>query len=145
MKTYLQDCIQDLLRNAIQNGFKEHLKSLDNHQMAIDLLDKAYDLRDETLEDVLEEIPQARVELGLEEFQKKQERQWFGPAPTHCDVCQTSVRHSTFIDGRMNIIDQWAVMCEACHKTHGVGLGVGKGQMYIYDNYEGAYYRHEPS
>jgi len=53
---------------------------------------------------------------------------WFGITPTHCDVCGDTLKDS-FIDGRTKT-GFWAIMCEACHKEFGVGLGVGKGQKY---------------
>ena len=45
-----------------------------------------------------------------------------------CQICGMEVG-DTFVDGR-TVHGPWAIMCEVCHKTHGVGLGTGKGQKY---------------
>ena len=55
---------------------------------------------------------------------------WIGS--TKCDFCGCEISN-TLIDG-MTHIGSWAVMCPKCHKIHGVGLGVGKGQKYTKDS-----------
>jgi hypothetical protein len=54
---------------------------------------------------------------------------------TKCDLCQRDVRElrgvtiqNLIIDGRT--LSGWAYMCVPCHKKHGLGLGIGNGQMY---------------
>ena len=55
---------------------------------------------------------------------------WLGS--TKCDFCGCEITTS-LVDGMTNN-GQWAVMCPKCHKIHGVGLGVGKGQKYVKDS-----------
>lgn len=43
-----------------------------------------------------------------------------------CDFCQKGV--SKWIDGK-TVFGPWANMCLICHKSKGVGLGIGKGQL----------------
>ena len=47
-----------------------------------------------------------------------------------CDLCKEE-NLECYIDGRMQA-GPWANMCLDCHKTYGVGLGIGKGQKYLY-------------
>jgi hypothetical protein len=53
---------------------------------------------------------------------------WQGEKPEKCDVCGEHLT-SRFIDGR-TIQGCWAIMCVACHRLIGVGVGKGKGQVY---------------
>ena len=53
---------------------------------------------------------------------------WHGEPPERCDLCGHKPK-GVFIDGRTKM-GAWAIMCSACHKEFGVGLGVGKGQRY---------------
>ncbi len=53
---------------------------------------------------------------------------WIGEAPKRCDLC-TDKLVSTWVDGRTTA-GVWANMCPRCHLSRGVGLGIGKGQMY---------------
>lgn len=53
---------------------------------------------------------------------------WVGDAPTHCDIDQEPIS-SVFVDGRTNM-GPWANMCLRCARVHGVGTGLGKGQVY---------------
>lgn len=46
-----------------------------------------------------------------------------------CDICETTIKDGICIDGRTKM-GPWADMCQGCHKTHGIGLGLGKGQKY---------------
>lgn len=52
-----------------------------------------------------------------------------------CDICkyeyQKSVPNVAQYDGRVNGQSAWANMCPSCFKTHGAGLGLGKGQKLI--------------
>ena len=54
---------------------------------------------------------------------------WINPAPERCDLCATPI-NCVFIDGKTRQ-RVWAILCEACHATHGVGLGTGQGQKYL--------------
>jgi hypothetical protein len=53
---------------------------------------------------------------------------WIGPAPTQCDLCAEPIT-DTFIDGK-TIMGPWANMCSNCYEEKGVGLGIGRGQLY---------------
>jgi hypothetical protein len=68
---------------------------------------------------------------------------WQGKAPDRCDLCQRKIVDE-FVDGAVfqpqtNLEKAlgvprkqgpWAHMHVDCHRTHGVGLGVGAGQQY---------------
>src|SRR5512140_322292 len=54
---------------------------------------------------------------------------WFGTVPEKCDLCNTPIT-DTFIDGRVFHLGSWAIMCPACYKLRGTGLGTGIGQKY---------------
>ena len=56
-------------------------------------------------------------------------KHWLGGPPETCDICTKPIVHS-FIDGKTTS-GPWALMCEHCHKAHGVGLGLGRGQRYV--------------
>lgn len=45
-----------------------------------------------------------------------------------CDICKKPLS-STYIDGKTKQ-GPWANMCLSCHKAFGVGLGLGKGQVF---------------
>lgn len=49
-------------------------------------------------------------------------------APKECQICQQPI-DVVFVDGR-TIRGPWGYMCLKCHREHGVGLGLGKGQLY---------------
>jgi len=53
---------------------------------------------------------------------------WAGRAPTHCDISRKPIT-DCFIDGA-TIHGPWANMHPDTHKTHGRGLGTGRGQKY---------------
>ncbi|MCC7570676.1 hypothetical protein KO465_04970 [Candidatus Micrarchaeota archaeon] len=52
---------------------------------------------------------------------------WAGKVD-RCDLCTTKIG-SHFIDGRLRS-GQWAILCPNCFTVEGVGLGLGKGQLY---------------
>ena len=54
--------------------------------------------------------------------------QWIGDVPKTCNLCGRTLG-TVFIDGNSRA-GGWAIMCGDCHKYHGYGLGVGRGQMY---------------
>ena len=49
--------------------------------------------------------------------------------PALCDMCNAPIT-TKFIDGRTTG-GPWANMCPRCHRMHGMGLSLGKGQAYI--------------
>jgi len=56
---------------------------------------------------------------------------WLSPV-NECDLCDKPLKDEDyFVDGQTRFIcGPWALMCPACHETHGNGLGLGKGQKY---------------
>lgn len=54
--------------------------------------------------------------------------EWIGTPPVSCDLCRMLIG-DTFVDGKTKM-GPWANMCPKCHRSHGVGLGTGKGQKY---------------
>lgn len=58
---------------------------------------------------------------------------WHSLRPEACDICSDPFEgDEPFIDGK-TIHGPWGIMCEACHRIHGVGLGTGRGQKYDSD------------
>lgn len=55
-------------------------------------------------------------------------KKWEGTVPSTCQLCGAELKQH-FIDGATKL-GPWAMMCTACHKNAGDGLGVGKGQKY---------------
>lgn len=53
---------------------------------------------------------------------------WGGLPPQSCDLCRRRIG-DVFFDGRTKM-GSWATMCPACHRNHGIGLGIGYGQEY---------------
>lgn len=49
--------------------------------------------------------------------------------PSNCDLCTGPIK-DRFVDGRLRDIGQWAYMCPGCHKVHGHGFGIGRGQEF---------------
>ena len=45
----------------------------------------------------------------------------------NCDLCKQS---EAYADGAM-ISGPWAYMCKECFRKHGVGIGLGKGQILL--------------
>ena len=57
-------------------------------------------------------------------------KKWMGPRPAQCDVCSTDLEEQEYwVDG-VTMMGPWGNMCPACHRSHGRGLGTGKGQKY---------------
>jgi len=52
---------------------------------------------------------------------------WTGEVD-NCDIC-TNEFADTFIDGA-TVDGPWALMCIECWELYGIGLGIGRGQMY---------------
>ncbi len=55
-------------------------------------------------------------------------KKWMGRVPVRCEGCG-DILEGVFIDGK-TAFGHWAIMCDNCYTTHGVGLGIGKGQKY---------------
>ena len=55
---------------------------------------------------------------------------WVGAIPISCDFCYNPIIDS-FVDGKHKRHGIWAIFCRYCHKKEGIGLGIGKGQLYI--------------
>lgn len=55
-------------------------------------------------------------------------KMWLGAVPQKCDIGGEPIT-DTFVDGATKS-GPWANMCPKCAKTHGRGIGVGKGQLY---------------
>ena len=53
---------------------------------------------------------------------------WCGDKPDVCQLCPTKIE-DVFVDGKTKA-GPWAIMCPFCALAHGVGLGIGKGQLY---------------
>lgn len=61
---------------------------------------------------------------------------WISPRPTECQLCDQPFKDGdTFIDGKTTM-GPWGILCEGCHRTHGVGLGTGSGQQYDWTTLE---------
>ena len=57
---------------------------------------------------------------------EEDESVWMGD--TECDFCHKECGKNLY-DGKTDM-GPWAVMCDKCFRTHGVGLGAGRGQKY---------------
>lgn len=56
---------------------------------------------------------------------------WSGSIPKQCGICGDKIKDE-FIDGATRFSGKpWTIMCPACFKDYGVGLGTGKGQRFI--------------
>ena len=62
----------------------------------------------------------------------KSKKQWLGE--TTCVVCGLAEPRQ-LVDGRTRN-GYWAIMCTECHREHGRGLGLGKGQLYERNAFE---------
>ena len=59
----------------------------------------------------------------------KERIQWWGRGFPKCDLCIVPIEDK-FVDGKTKRGGPWALMCPWCHEIAGVGLGVGRGQLY---------------
>lgn len=68
--------------------------------------------------------------------------------PEFCDICGDEFTNCfpdevpTCYDGRTED-GPWAWMCVSCFAFKGVGLGTGKGQKYVYNEEDKAWYKEE--
>jgi hypothetical protein len=58
-------------------------------------------------------------------------KRWLG-SRDKCDICGCDITKKPFVDGATSS-GPWALMCCTCHRTHGRGIGPGKGQKYDKD------------
>ena len=59
---------------------------------------------------------------------------WLGSLK--CDLCgYVFLKHvgTVLYDARVRGGTAWSCLCPTCFDKHGVGLGIGRGQMYEYD------------
>jgi hypothetical protein len=56
-------------------------------------------------------------------------RRWMGTRPEKCDIKGCPLEGQPFVDGKTQM-GPWGIMCRPCHRSHGVGLGLGRGQLY---------------
>lgn len=58
-----------------------------------------------------------------------QNKHWMGE-PGRCDFCKVDLTtQKAFFDGKTTY-GPWAMMCIACFRKYGVGIGTGVGQKY---------------
>lgn len=57
----------------------------------------------------------------------KQLRYWVGDVDD-CNLCNKRI-DAEFVDGATRM-GPWAIMCKPCARKHGVGVGMGRGQVY---------------
>ena len=53
--------------------------------------------------------------------------------PKECDFCRAPLKGKPHVDGK-TFFGPWANMCLPCHAANGMGLGLGKGQMFDANN-----------
>ena len=53
---------------------------------------------------------------------------WHGSEPEKCDICGNLILNE-FVDGKTRM-GPWGILCLNCYNLHGMGLGIGKGQLY---------------
>ena len=61
----------------------------------------------------------------------REEVLWLGKK--ECDFCRYNLSCASLVDGATEPTGRWGVMCITCYIRRGVGLGVGRGQFYRYD------------
>ena len=54
---------------------------------------------------------------------------WTDTPPDSCQICLEKIEN-LFVDGKL-AKGPWAIMCPACALINGIGLGEGKGQLYV--------------
>ena len=71
---------------------------------------------------------------------RTQNKPWLSPISS-CPFCKKDlIKLDYFIDGATTQ-GPWALMCKPCHIDHGVGLGLGLGQMYKKNEEDNIYYQ----
>lgn len=67
-------------------------------------------------------------------------RRWFGDVPFSCQVSGRKITDS-FVDGVVKGTATWAIMHPEVHRVKGIGLGTGRGQLFV--QRDGAWYKVE--
>jgi hypothetical protein len=76
------------------------------------------------------EIKSIDFESLEDDVTKSRGSNWHGNI-THCDFCgQPFAREEYMIDGPINIGGPWGNMCVHCYSVSRLALGIGKGQLY---------------
>jgi len=65
-------------------------------------------------------------------------RKSYSRPPFICDFCNTKIVDE-FVDGATKL-GFWSIMCPICFMSHGVGIGIGRGQRYHLDHSDGKFY-----
>lgn len=55
-------------------------------------------------------------------------KMWNKPLPKKCDSCGGPLPGG-FVDGKTKF-GPWGILCLPCHQIYGVGIGLGRGQLY---------------
>ena len=62
-------------------------------------------------------------------------KKWLGDKK--CNICFADVRNGDyFVDGRIQGMSSWALMCQDCYENLGAGIGPGFGQKYNSKTFE---------
>jgi hypothetical protein len=57
-------------------------------------------------------------------------KKWLGTWPAYCDLCNTDLTEQyVFFDAKTKQ-GPWALLCQECVLDYGIGIGLGRGQMY---------------
>ena len=62
----------------------------------------------------------------------EEKKVWMGEVPDSCELCHKKWTDNVFFDACIRIGGRaiWGLVCAACHRNFGFGLGTGKGQKY---------------
>lgn len=67
-----------------------------------------------------------------------------GHPPDRCPLCNAVITKAmSVIDGKAYPTGQWTWMCTSCYLCRGVGLGLGKGQLYRWSEQHNAWVKVE--
>lgn len=93
------------------------------------LADKGLPVKDLLSDGTFKEILSKVKEGILNKNRKLNAIKW--SSDTTCDFCKKDATQvgDIFYDGK-TILGPWALMCKNCFRKYGVGLGLGRGQMY---------------
>ena len=56
----------------------------------------------------------------------------------YCDICANTEELEEFVDGATRM-GPWAYMCTKHYAEYGVGLGIGRGQHFVWDEEQKSY------
>ena len=60
----------------------------------------------------------------------REKKFWMGTWPYNCDICQKDLTKTVvFYDSRTQS-GRWGLLCPACFRMYGTGIGTGYGQEY---------------